>query len=114
MSEIFNNLSRQGARGLKHAACKPRHLLSKLFQPVQDVPFDTEVKPKKFEDATFSKSHRMLVDFGLIRSCHHGSYAYLPLALRSIDKLSLLIDQNMEEINAHKILLPTMTDGALW
>ena len=42
-----------------------RNLLSRIFQPVQEIPWDKK-SPKKFEEIT-SKSQRMLVDFGFIR-----------------------------------------------
>lgn len=93
-----------------------RKLMSNLFQPLNEIPqrsLEQDKLPKKFEEFA-AKSHRMLTDFGLIRSCHPGSFAYLPLALRSIEKLNRLIDFHMEEIGAQKILLPTMTDGTLW
>ena len=42
-----------------------RNLLSRIFQPVQEIPWDKK-SPKKFDEIT-SKSQRMLVDFGFIR-----------------------------------------------
>ena len=90
---------------------KHRHLLSKLFQPYQEF-ISVSKSAKKDEDTC--KSHRLLVDFGLIRPCQHSTYAYLPLAMRSLEKLNKLIDDHMENIQAQKILLPTMTDAKLW
>ena len=93
---------------------KQRHLVSKLLQPLE-MSFAKGKNPKKatIED-TSAKSHRMLVDYGIIRQCHQGSYAYLPLALKSVKKLENLIDFHMDGIHAQKVLLPTMTDGKLW
>jgi prolyl-tRNA synthetase len=92
----------------------PRHLVSRLVQPVSEIPHGTNsAQPRKFEDIS-AKSHRMLVDYGLIRPCHPGSFAFLTLALRSIEKLNAMIDLKMSQIGAQKILLPTLTDGNLW
>ena len=95
-----------------HTTKKPRHLLSKLFQPYQEILSVT--KSSKKDESDTCKSHRLMVDFGLIRPCQHSSYAFLPLAMRSLEKLNKLIDNHMENIHAQKILLPTMTDAKLW
>ena len=95
-----------------HTENKSRALLSKILKPLNELP-PGQKKPQKFEEMS-TKSHRMLVDYGLIRHCHQGSYAYLPLALRSLTKLERLIDSELYKIDCQKILLPTMTDGNLW
>lgn len=41
-------------------------------------------------------------------------YAYLPLALRVLNKLTTLVDNEMEKIGAQKILLPALTSASLW
>ena len=86
--------------------------MSKVLKPLNELP-PGQKKPQKFEEMS-AKSHRMLVDYGLIRHCHQGSYAYLPLALRSLSKLEHLIDSELSQIDCQKIMLPTMTDGNLW
>ena len=95
-----------------HTEKRGRALLSKILKPLNELP-PGQKKPQKFEEMS-TKSHRMLVDYGLIRHCHQGSYAYLPLALRSLSKLERLIDSELYKIGCQKILLPTMTDGNLW
>jgi len=47
----------------------------------------------------------------MIRPSSHGTFAYLSLALRSLEKLTALADVVMEEAGCQKIALPTLTDS---
>ena len=78
---VTYNVNKQKLKMLRQ-----RHLISKLLQPLKEIPFSKENNLKKTTttEDTSAKSHRMLVDYGLIRQCHQGSFAYLPLALRSV------------------------------
>lgn len=46
--------------------------------------------------------------------CHRGSFYYLPFAVRSLEKLVRLIDEEMQDIGAQKISMPTLILGSLW
>ncbi|XP_052256707.1 probable proline--tRNA ligase, mitochondrial isoform X2 [Dreissena polymorpha] len=46
--------------------------------------------------------------------CHNGAFYYLPLGLRALEKLTKVIDQEMQAIGAQKISMPTMISAALW
>ncbi|KAL0130608.1 hypothetical protein PUN28_002325 [Cardiocondyla obscurior] len=61
-----------------------------------------------------SKSHRLMVDYGIIKPVSPGMYALLPLGMRVLDKLVKLIDKEMANIGAEKILLPALTLAKLW
>ena len=116
MSKLRNrSLAQIWQNSYRCQSTEPRHLFSKLHHQFNEIPFNQVSKntPKKLEEIT-AKSHRMLVDYGLIRPLHTGSFAFLPLAQRSLEKLQFLIDQQMFKIGANKITLPTMTDGKLW
>lgn len=90
-----------------------RHLMSKLFKPVNHENPNMKSDSKKMEEM-LSKSHRMLVDYGFIQPAHNGAYVYLPLALKSLSKIEALVDDHLQKIDGQKILLPTMTDADLW
>ena len=85
---------------------------SRLLQPLNLVPHEageavsTKV-PKKFEDIS-SKSSRLLVDLGFIRPAYPGTFTYMNMALRSLEKLTSLADVVMEQAGCQKILLPTL------
>jgi prolyl-tRNA synthetase len=48
------------------------------------------------------------VDLGFVRPTSQGTFAYLNLALRSLEKLTALADVVMEEAGCQKILLPSL------
>lgn len=41
-------------------------------------------------------------------------YTFLPLGMRVLNKLNALIDEEMERIDAQKILLPAFCNSKLW
>lgn len=79
-------------------------LWSRLFIPtLRESPSEAE-----------SASHRFLLRAGYIRALPAGSYAYLFLAQRSLQKIQRIIREEMESIGAQEILLPaTQQEAAL-
>ncbi|XP_059090162.1 probable proline--tRNA ligase, mitochondrial [Tigriopus californicus] len=61
-------------------------------------------------------SHRLLLDLGFIKPADKapGMYHYLPMAMRSMDKLMGLIDAVMMKYDCQKVQLPTLTSSHLW
>ncbi|CAK9795363.1 Probable proline--tRNA ligase, mitochondrial [Anthophora plagiata] len=55
-----------------------------------------------------------LIKYGIIKQINSGMYAFLPLGLRVLNKLTTLVDNEMEKIGAQKILLPALTSVDLW
>ena len=90
-----------------------RNVMSKLFKPNYVIQPEQKKGSSQKQEMS-SKSHRLLLNNGLIQSAHTGAYVFLPLALRSITKLENLIDENLRQIDCQKISLPIMTDGNLW
>lgn len=41
-------------------------------------------------------------------------YALLPLGLRALEKLKILVDEEMVKIDAQKIILPHLIPSSLW
>ena len=105
----FCSSSRKLSAGTSDTRCRA----SRLLQPLNLIPYETGAEasaqkvPKKFEEFS-SKSSRLLVDLGFIRPTSHGTFAYLNLAMRSLEKLTSLADVVMEEAGCQKILLPTL------
>ena len=46
--------------------------------------------------------------------CHPGAYYYLPLGLRVLEKLTRLIDEELQAIGAQKLAMPTLVSADLW
>ncbi len=59
-------------------------------------------------------SHKLLLQGGYIRRVSSGIYAYMPLMLRVIEKISLIIDKELYKIGCSKLLLPQLHPGELW
>lgn len=51
---------------------------------------------------------------GIIRHANPGCYHLLPLGLRSIEKLTKIIDDEMKSIEAQKLAMPYLTNSDLW
>lgn len=77
---------------------------SKVFIPtVKETPADAEVI-----------SHQMMIRGGYIRQVMAGMYAYLPLAQRVINKINMIIRQEMEAIDAIEMMTPVVLPADLW
>ncbi|XP_008551216.1 probable proline--tRNA ligase, mitochondrial [Microplitis demolitor] len=83
--------------------------MSKLFQPIKAFPKEAIIK----HDGK-SKSYRLLLDMGVIRQANPGMYTLLPLGYRVLDKLIAIVDNEMTNIGAQKMLLPHLTSAKLW
>lgn len=55
-----------------------------------------------------------MINYGIIKPVSIGMYALLPLGVRILNKLIELVDKEMANIGAEKILLPALTPAALW
>ncbi|KYN10660.1 putative prolyl-tRNA synthetase, mitochondrial [Trachymyrmex cornetzi] len=82
--------------------------MSRIFQGTSGS-FDSGNKT----DIT-SKSHKLMISYGIIKPLSIGMYALLPLGLRVLNKLIDIVDKEMTNIGAQKILLPALTPAALW
>tara|TARA_Y100001978_G_scaffold30983_1_gene26729 strand:- start:3989 stop:5773 length:1785 start_codon:yes stop_codon:yes gene_type:complete len=59
-------------------------------------------------------SHKLLLKGGFIRRVSSGIYAYMPLMLKVIEKVSLIIDNELSKIGCSKLLLPQLHPAELW
>lgn len=55
-----------------------------------------------------------MINYGIIKPVSVGMYALLPSGVRILNKLIELVDKEMANIGAEKILLPALTPAALW
>ncbi|AEV95254.1 proline--tRNA ligase [Pediococcus claussenii] len=77
---------------------------SKLLIPtVKEVPSDAE-----------ALSHQMMIRAGFIRQVSAGSYAYLPLAYRVLEKVKGIIREELDKIDAVEMLAPIILPAELW
>jgi len=59
-------------------------------------------------------SHRLMLRAGLIRKESAGSYIYLPLGLRVLNKIINIIRDEMDRSGALEFLMPEMSNADLW
>src|SRR5205823_9870768 len=77
---------------------------SQSFIPtLREVPSDADVV-----------SQRLMMRAGMIRKVAAGIYTYLPLGLRSMQKLEAIIREEMNRARAVELLGPTIHPGELW
>ncbi|MEF2230734.1 MAG: proline--tRNA ligase [Pseudodesulfovibrio sp.] len=78
--------------------------LSRYYIPtLKEDPADAEVV-----------SHKLLMRAGMIRKLTSGIYNYLPLGLRSINKVAAIVREEMDRAGALEVLLPTVQPADLW
>ncbi|MBN1755086.1 proline--tRNA ligase, partial [bacterium] len=59
-------------------------------------------------------SHRLMIRAGLIRPLMAGVYSYLPLAWKSMLKITHIIREEMDRIGAQEILMPSLNPLDIW
>lgn len=59
-------------------------------------------------------SHKLMLRAGYIRKTASGIYSYLPLGLKVLHKISNIIRQELNAIDANEILMPNIIPATLW
>ena len=59
-------------------------------------------------------SHRLMIRAGLVRQLAAGTYIYLPLGLRALQKIEQVIRQEMDAAGAVELLMPALQPIELW
>ena len=74
-----------------------------LIPTVKEVPADAEIT-----------SHRLMLRAGLMRRVASGTYTYLPLGWRCLQKVINIVREEMNRAGAQEILVPVMQPAELW
>ena len=78
--------------------------LSQYFLPLlREVPKEAEIV-----------SHRLMLRAGMIKQQGAGSYTWLPLGLRVLDKVTAIVKQEQDRSGAIELLMPTLQSAELW
>jgi prolyl-tRNA synthetase len=78
--------------------------LSGRFWPtLRDAPADAE-----------AISHKLMVRAGLVRQLAAGLYSFLPFGLRSLQRVTAIIREEMDRIGAQEFQLPIMHPAEIW
>jgi prolyl-tRNA synthetase len=74
-----------------------------LIPTVKEVPADAEIP-----------SHQLMIRAGLMRKLASGTYTYLPLGFRCLQKVINIVRQEMNSAGAQEILMPAVQPIELW
>jgi prolyl-tRNA synthetase len=74
-----------------------------LIPTVKEVPAEAEIT-----------SHRLMIRAGLMRKLASGTYTYLPLGLRCLQKVINIVREEMNKSSAQEILMPAVQPIELW
>ncbi|PSP16751.1 MAG: proline--tRNA ligase [Cyanobacteria bacterium QS_8_64_29] len=74
-----------------------------LFETLREDPAEAE-----------APSHKLLLRAGLIRRIGSGIYAYLPMMWRTIQKISVIVREEMDAAGAQECLLPQLQPADIW
>jgi len=78
--------------------------ISQLFAPtLREVPAEAEII-----------SHRLMLRAGMIRKATSGMYSYLPLAQKSLRKISDIVRDEMNRAGGQEVGLPIVQPAELW
>jgi prolyl-tRNA synthetase len=78
--------------------------MSRFFLPIlKETPKEAEIV-----------SHRLMLRAGMIRQQAAGSYSFLPLGKRVLDKVCAIIREEQNRAGANEILMPTIQSADLW
>jgi prolyl-tRNA synthetase len=74
-----------------------------LIPTVKEVPADAEIL-----------SHRLMIRAALMRKLASGTYTYLPLGFRCLQKVINIVREEMNQAGAQEILMPAVQPIELW
>ncbi|MBI3096855.1 MAG: proline--tRNA ligase [Planctomycetes bacterium] len=74
-----------------------------LIPTLKETPADAEVV-----------SHKLMLRAGLIRKLASGTYNYLPLGFRALNKVVHIVRDEMDRAGANEILMPALQPVELW
>ena len=74
-----------------------------LFVTLREDPAEAEIP-----------SHKLLLRAGYMRRISSGLYAYMPLLLRVLEKISNIVREEMNATGAQECLLPQLQPASLW
>ena len=74
-----------------------------LISTVKEIPADAEIA-----------SHRLMIRAALIRRLASGTYTYLPLGFRCLQKVISIVREEMDKAGAQEILMPAVQPIELW
>ena len=74
-----------------------------MIQTLREDPGDAEID-----------SHKLLVRASLVKKISGGLYTYLPLGMRTLNKVAAIVREEMDRAGAQEIVMPILQPAELW
>lgn len=74
-----------------------------FWQTYKEIPNDAEVP-----------SHQLMLRAGLIYKTSAGLYSYLPMGLRSLQKVEKIVREELNKVGCYELMMPVITPAELW
>ncbi len=74
-----------------------------MIQTLREDPGDAEID-----------SHKLLVRASLVKKLSGGLYTYMPLGMRSLNKVAQIVREEMDRAGAQEIVMPILQPAELW
>ena len=74
-----------------------------MIQTLREDPGDAEID-----------SHKLLVRASLVKKVAGGLFSYLPLGMRSLNKVAKIVREEMDKAGAQEIVMPILQPAELW
>ncbi|XP_074008647.1 probable proline--tRNA ligase, mitochondrial [Numenius arquata] len=122
MAGLLRGWRRLPALGARRRSCGPRPggpgrarrlLLSQLFQPL-NLQVGSEGGWEGRAGEPLCRSQKLMLQGGLIHPASPGCYYYLPPAVRAMEKLVKVMDEEMQAVGGQKLNMPSLSSAELW
>ncbi|NXW49399.1 SYPM protein, partial [Nyctiprogne leucopyga] len=90
-----------------------RLLLSQLFQPL-NLQAGGEAGGEGRAGEPSCRSQRLMLQAGLLQPSSPGCFHYLPPAVRAVEKLVRVMDEEMRAVGGQKLSMPSLSSAELW
>src|SRR5215468_12542795 len=74
-----------------------------IIPTLKETPADAEIS-----------SHKLLLRAGLIRKLTGGLYTFMPLGLRTLQKIECIVREEMNRAGALEVLMPALQPPDIW
>lgn len=55
-----------------------------------------------------------MLELGIIQQANPGSFHFLPLGIKSLNKLKKIVDDEMFKLGGQKVMFPSLINTKLW
>lgn len=87
--------------------------MTQMFHTIGKLETQAKFLQKAKEDGSCI-SHQLFKNNGIAYACHNGGYHLLPMGMKAFEKLTRIVDEEMELVGGEKVSLTTLAPRELW